>query len=80
MNSREKLNAIFAGGAILVALLLGVTTGSFGIFVIAMVGLFVALLNQGMVRLGKKTSLTQLKPSRPCVTVPASAGIVTLFF
>lgn len=54
MNSREKLNAIFAGGAILVALLLGVTTGSFGIFVIAMVGLFVALLNQGMVRLGKK--------------------------
>ena len=53
MNSREKLNAIFAGGALLVALLLGMTTGSFGIFVIAMVGLLVAMVNQGMVRPGK---------------------------
>lgn len=54
MNSREKLYAIFAGGAILVALLLGMTTGSFGIFVIAMVGLFVAMVNQGIVRPGKR--------------------------
>jgi hypothetical protein len=35
-------------------LLLGLATGSFGIFAIAMVGLFVGMLDQGMVRPGKR--------------------------